>query len=37
MVDYVIFGFGLFVTVIVGFALTTLIIANNRAKDKAEQ
>jgi|GEM_PF-3769624 len=31
MVDYVIFGFGLFVTVVVGFGLTTMIIAHNRA------
>ncbi len=31
MVDYVIFGFGLFVTLVVGFGLTTMITIHNRA------
>lgn len=31
MVDYVIFGFGLFVTLVVGFGLTTMITVHNRA------
>jgi hypothetical protein len=30
MVDYWIFGFGFVVTVIVGFGLSTMIIAHNR-------
>ena len=30
MVDYWIFGFGLVVTVIVGFGLTTMIVTHNR-------
>ena len=34
MVDYWIFGFGLVVTVIVGFGLATMIIANNRAIER---
>tara|TARA_R110002072_G_scaffold302990_1_gene490826 strand:+ start:56305 stop:56481 length:177 start_codon:yes stop_codon:yes gene_type:complete len=34
MVDYIIFGFGLVVTVIVGFGLTTMVIINNRMIEK---
>ena len=30
MIDYVIFGFGLFVTVIVGSGLATMIVTHNR-------
>ena len=35
MVDYVIFGFGLFVTVVVGFGLATMIVTNNKAIESA--
>tara|TARA_R110002073_G_scaffold322615_1_gene499349 strand:- start:72 stop:248 length:177 start_codon:yes stop_codon:yes gene_type:complete len=34
MVDYIIFGFGLVVTVVVGFGLTTMVILNNRMIEK---
>lgn len=37
MSDYYIFGFGLFVTVLVGSGLTTMIIANNRALEAQER
>ena len=35
MVDYVIFGFGLFVTVVVGFGLATMIVTHNKAIESA--
>ena len=34
MVDYWIFGFGLVVTLVVGFGLTTMIISNNRLLER---
>ena len=34
MVDYFIFGFGLFVTVVVGFGLTTMITLHNRVLER---
>ena len=35
-IDVVIFGFGLIVTVIVGFGLTTMIVTHNRAIARAQ-
>ena len=35
MVKYFIFGFGLIVTLIVGFGLTTMIIIHNRVIERA--
>jgi hypothetical protein len=37
MADYYIFGFGLLVTLIVGWGLAVMIVANNRALEREEQ